>query len=228
MSMDEDGGATRRLDDAIVSRASVIGTASLHEAGGRIGALPERLRPLHPAMHVAGRAFPVRSPVGDNLWIHRALVAAAPGDILVVEAGAGEAFGYWGEIMASAAIARGLAGLVITGGVRDSLRLVDLGLPTFTTGTAIKGTIKASDGDGALGEPVRIGEIVIRRGDLIVGDADGVLCLSPSCAAKVVADAEQRDAAEQEILRRIAAGESTIDIYRLDPGPGVGASKGAA
>jgi 4-hydroxy-4-methyl-2-oxoglutarate aldolase len=207
--------AEKRIDDDLLARAAGIGTASLHEAGERAGALPATLRALHPSMHVSGRAFPVRSPVGDNLWLHRALAAAQPGDILVVDAGEGAGFGYWGEIMASAAIARGIAGIVITGGVRDSLRLIELGHPTFTTGTAIRGTVKVPDGDGAVGEPVRIGEVLVRLGDLIVGDADGVVAFPAHRAADVIAAAEQRDAAEQDILRRLAAGETTVEIYKL-------------
>jgi 4-hydroxy-4-methyl-2-oxoglutarate aldolase len=170
-------------------------------------------------MHAAGRALPVRSPRGDNLWLHRALAVAQPGDLLVVDAGDGAEYGYWGEIMASAAIARGVVGLVITGGVRDSLRLIALNHATFATGTAIRGTIKDPAGDGAVGDPVRLGEVVVRRGDLIVGDADGVLCLPSPDAATVVAKAEARDADEQVILRRLADGETTLAIYRLDPGP---------
>ena len=135
--------------------------------------------------------------------------------MLVVDAGAGQGFGYWGEIMASAALARGLAGLVITGGVRDTLRLVELALPTFTTGSAIRGTIKDPKGDGALGEPLRIGEVVVRPGDLVVGDADGVVAFPAVRAAEVIAAAQGRDAAEQDILRRLSAGETTLDIYSL-------------
>ena len=209
------GDASLHLDDALLARAAALGTASLHEAAGRVGALPHAIKPLSPTMHAAGRALPVRSPVGDNLWLHRAIALAAPGDMLVIDAGAGEGFGYWGEIMATAAQARGIAGLVITGGVRDSLRLIALGLPTFSTGVAIRGTGKDPHGDGAVGEPVRIGEIVVRRGDLIVGDADGVFAIPAARALEAIDAAERRDAGEQDYLRRIAAGETTIDIYRL-------------
>ena len=208
-----------RIDDAVLARARATGTASLHEASGRRGALPHGLRAIDPAMRMAGRALPVRSPVGDNLWIHRAIAAAQPSDVLVVDAGDGPGFGYWGEIMASAALARGLAGLVITGGVRDVTRLVELGLPTFCTGTAIRGTVKAADGDGAVGEPVRIGEIVVRAGDLVAGDADGVVAFPAADAERVIAASEERDRAEVDILRRLAAGETTMQIYGLPDGP---------
>ena len=201
------------LPAALLDRASVLSAASLHEASGRLGALPANLRPLTPLMRVVGRALPVRSPAGDNLWLHHALIAAQPRDVLVVDTGAGLDFGYWGEIMATAAAVRGVAGLVIIGGVRDMLRLIEIGVPTFSVTITIQGTVKNLQGDGAVGEPVRIGEVMVRRGDLIFGDADGVVALNPALAAAAVARAEQRDADEIHILERIRAGASTLDIY---------------
>lgn len=209
------GPSPTALSDALLERASRLGTATIHEAAGRIGDLPHALKPLAPSMHLAGRALPVCSPPGDNLWLHRALETIQPGDVLIVETGGGEQFGYWGEVMATAAIARGAAGFVITGGVRDSLRLVELGLPTFSAAVAIKGTIKDQKGAGSIGDPIRIGSIVVRRGDLVVGDADGVVVIPTDRAEEVVMASEQRDAAEVEILKRIRCGELTMDIYHL-------------
>ncbi len=167
-------------------------------------------------MHMAGRAFPVRCPTGDNLWIHRALATAGQDDVLVVDAGPGGAeFGYWGEVMASAAIARGIAGIVISGGVRDSLRLSELGLPTFSASIAIKGTGKDPDGDGSIDAPVRMGEIVVRRGDLILGDADGVVALKPDAAVRAIPLSEARDVAEISIIERLKAGATTLEVYTL-------------
>jgi 4-hydroxy-4-methyl-2-oxoglutarate aldolase len=192
-----------------------VSTATLHEAAGRRGALPSHIKPVDPRMQVTGPAYPVLCPPGDNLWIHKALLEAQPGDVLVVDCGAGDEFGYWGEIMATAAIARGLAGLVITGGVRDSLSLIDLGLPTFAGRICIQGTGKDTKADGAIGEPIRIGSINVRRGDLVVGDADGVLVLSPEDAAWVVPAGRERDAKEVAILERIRAGEPTLEVYKF-------------
>lgn len=190
-------------------------TATLHEASGRRGALPAYLKPLASTMHMAGRALPVRCPAGDNLQIHHALAQARKDDVLVVEVGIGEDYGYWGEIMATAALARQLAGLVITGGVRDSLRLIELGLPTFARMIAIKGTGKDPGADGAVGEPVRIGEIVIRAGDLIVGDADGLVSFPASDVASVIEASERRDEAEVAIMEKLRAGASTLDVYKF-------------
>ncbi|WP_068875903.1 MULTISPECIES: RraA family protein [unclassified Phenylobacterium] len=203
------------VGDDLVAAAAGLSAASLHEAARRAGALPAALKPVDPAMRLCGRALPVRCPAGDNLWIHRALADADPGEVLVVETGAGADFGYWGEIMATAAIARGLAGLVITGGVRDSLRLIELGLPTFSAAISIRGTLKNPAGAGAVGEPVRIGEVVVRRGDLVFGDADGVVVLDPETAAAAVPAAARRDADEAAILDQVRAGALTLDVYKL-------------
>ena len=205
----------RPLGSELVERAAKLSSASLHEAAGRAGALPSALKPLDRLMRICGVALPVRCPAGDNLWIHRALAVAQPGDVLVVETGAGTEFGYWGEIMATAAIARGVAGLVISGGVRDSLKLVELGLPTFSASVCIKGTVKDPEGDGAVGEAVRLGEVVVRKGDLVFGDADGLVVLSPAQALSAVPNAERRDADEIGILEKVRAGALTLDVYKL-------------
>ena len=202
-------------DFRLFAGADMPSTATLHEAAGRRGALPSVIKPIDAAMRLAGPALPVRCPPGDNLWIHRALAEARPGDVLVVDCGPGDEFGYWGEVMGTAAIARGVAGLVISGGVRDSLALIRLGLPTFSGRICIAGTGKDPAGDGAVGEPVRIGGVVIRKGDLVVGDADGVLVLSPEEAARAIPDARERDAKEAGILEQVRAGALTLDVYKF-------------
>jgi 4-hydroxy-4-methyl-2-oxoglutarate aldolase len=199
----------------LINAAMSLSTASLHEASGRHGALPSTLKPLSPSMHLSGRALPVRCPAGDNLWLHRALAQAEEGDVLVVDCGKGLEYGYWGEIMATAAVARGVAGLVICGGVRDSQALIALGLPTFSATVCIRGTGKDPEGRGSVGERVRIGQITINRGDLIVGDADGVLALSPEQAAEAIPAAKRRDQEEVSILAQVRAGSLTLDVYKL-------------
>lgn len=194
---------------------TVLSSATVHEAAGRTGALPSAIKPLHPSMHLEAPAFPVKAPPGDNLWLHRAVYAACPGEVLVVDTGGGLEFGYWGEILAEAAIARGLAGLIIHGGVRDSARLVEMGWPVFAERVCIRGTGKDPHGDGELGEPVLIGEQTVRLGDLIVADADGVVVVPAERVAEVRRLSAEREAAEADYLRRIRSGESTLDIYRL-------------
>ena len=197
----------------LLGRARRLSAASLHEASGRQGALPHTILPIDRSMHLAGPALPVRCAAGDNLAIHEALAAAQAGEVLVIDVGEGVGFGYWGEIMAVAGLARGIAGMIITGGVRDVLRLVDLGLPTFSAAVTIRGTAKDRSADWAVGEPVRIGEVVVRRGDLVVGDADGVVVLRPAQAATAIPAAEQRDRKEIGILEEIRAGALTLDVY---------------
>jgi 4-hydroxy-4-methyl-2-oxoglutarate aldolase len=177
--------------------------------------LPSFIKPIDRLMSVQGPALPVRCPPGDNLWIHRALAAVKQGEVLVVECGPGMEFGYWGEIMATSAIALGAAGLIITGGVRDSQQLIALGLPTFAGAICIQGTGKDPNGDGAVGEPVRIGAVTVSRGDLVVGDADGVIILPASDGPALIQAAHNRDAKEAEILERVRAGALTLDIYNL-------------
>ncbi|MFK4040301.1 RraA family protein [Nonomuraea wenchangensis] len=198
--------------------AAALPTATLHEAAGKIGALPSAVKPVRPGMRLAGPALPVLSPPGDNLWLHRAIYAAQPGDVLVVAFGEGSdplEFGHWGEVMAVAALERGIAGLVIDGGVRDADQLATRGFPTFASSVSIRGTGKDPEGTGAVGEPVRIGEVNVHRGDLVVGDGDGVVVLPAGLAGGVVRTARERETAEQEIFARLAAGESTLDVYRL-------------
>jgi len=203
------------ISDKVVTLAAALSAASLHEAAGKAGALPARLKPIDPRMRLCGRALPVRCAPGDNLRIHHALAVAESGDVLVVDTGEGLEFGYWGEIMATAAMKRGLAGLVIDGGVRDTRRLVALGLPTFSACICIRGTAKDAASEGSVGEPVRIGDVTVRKGALVVGDADGVVLVAAESAAAVVEAAWRRDADEVGILDRIRLGALTRDLYDL-------------
>jgi 4-hydroxy-4-methyl-2-oxoglutarate aldolase len=189
--------------------------ATVHEAAGRIGALPARLRPVFPGATVFGPAFPVLCPVGDNLWLHRALVRAEPGDVLVVQTTAADEFGYWGEILSEAAAIHGVAGLVLDGGVRDIRALERVGLAVFATGACIKGTTKNPEGRGRLGATIRLGEVQIEAGDLIVGDDDGVVCIPRSRVPEVLAGSKVRDETEARLIREIRSGATTLDLFGL-------------
>lgn len=197
-----------------------LGSATLHEAAGREGALRPELQAVAPSMQLAGPAYPVQAAPGDNLWIHRAIYRAAPGDVLVVATGDDVArWGYWGEIMSEAASARGLGGLVLEGGSRDSERLAEIGFPVFSLGRCIRGTGKDPSQPGSLGEAVHVGETLVSSGDLIVGDADGVLALHHARAAEVVAAGIARAAKEREVVAKLRAGATTLDLYDLPPAP---------
>lgn len=198
-----------------IAEASRLGAATLHEASGRIGALPSAIKPVAPDMCIAGPAFTVHVPRGDNLWIHRALYAAAPGDVLVVSTSGGIEWGYWGDILNTAAIERGLGGLVIDGGVRDVAGLSQMEFPVFSNGICINGTIKGFDATAWLRQPIRIGEVVVRQGDLVVGDRDGVVVLPSASVADALAGGARRERDEADKIAKIRAGERTIDIYGL-------------
>lgn len=204
-----------RPDAATIAAAGGLPTATLHEAGGRIGVMPSAIKPVAPGMRVCGPAVTVHSPGGDNLWLHRAIYVAQPGDVLVVHVSGAYDFGYWGEIMSCAAKTRGLAGLVIDGCVRDGAILADFGLPVFARGLCIRGTGKDFGARGWINFPTLFGDLTVNAGDLMVGDTDGVLVIPRLRAQEVVALAQQREAKEAAILDRIRAGERTLEVYKF-------------
>ena len=202
-----------RVAPALVVRAAALSTATLHEAAGKVGALPPAIKPVHRGMRLCGPALTVQSPPGDNLWIHRALYAAKQGDILVVHVGGAHEHGYWGEVMSTAAKAVGLAGLVIDGCVRDSELLAQIGFPVFARGLCIRGTGKDFGALGWINAPILIGDAAIKPGDLILGDADGVVAVSREKAPAALDASFRRDADEAEICRKLAAGATTLDLF---------------
>jgi 4-hydroxy-4-methyl-2-oxoglutarate aldolase len=193
-----------------------LGSATLHEAAGQIGALPSEITSRTPSLPLIGRAFPVTCPPADNLWLHKAIYAAAPGDVIVADVGGAYEAGYWGEVLSAAARSRGLGGLVIDGGVRDQARLAGIGVPVFSRRVCMRGTTKSQNGNGALKTPITLGEVVIRHGDLVVGDEDGVVVLPAELVNGIISAAEQRQRKEAEYLAKIHAGHSTLQLYGLD------------
>lgn len=204
-----------RVDPATVAAARALPAATLHEAGGRIGVLPSSIKPVAPTFRICGPAVTVQSPGGDNLWLHRALYVAEPGDVLVVHVSGAHDFGYWGEIMSAAANARQLGGLVIDGCVRDGAVLADFGFPVFARGLCIRGTGKDFGARGWINHPVLFDDLVVQPGDLLVGDTDGVVALPRARAAEIVQLAQAREAKEAGIVQRIRAGERTLEVYNF-------------
>ncbi len=207
-------GFTRVAPD-IIERAQGLSSATIHEAGGKIGVMPHEIKPVHPEFRVCGPAVPVHSPPGDNLWLHYAIYAAQPGDVLVVHTEGKYDHGYWGEVMSTAAKARHLGGLVIDACVRDYLLLREVGFPVFARGQCIRGTAKDKTAYGAINRQLRFGGLAVEPGDLVVGDNDGVVVVPQARAADVVEASYRRDAEEIAICERLMAGETTLDIYRL-------------
>jgi 4-hydroxy-4-methyl-2-oxoglutarate aldolase len=203
----------------LVPRAAHLGASTVHEAAGRIGALPSSISALHREQPpIAGPAATVLCPAGDNLWLHRAIYTAAPGEVLVVEVGTGEDFGYWGEIMATAAQERGIAGLVLGGCVRDAVQMQRLGFPVFSTGTCIRGTVKDPLRPGAIGGRLRLGDVLVSPGDLVVADADGVVVVPADRAEAAVAAGEARERKEADAMAQLRAGATTLELFGLPGG----------
>jgi 4-hydroxy-4-methyl-2-oxoglutarate aldolase len=199
----------------LIARARSLSSATVHEAGGRIGVMPPAIKPVHPHFRVCGPALTVHAPPGDNLRLHHAIAAARPGDVLVVHCQGAYDHGYWGEVMSTAALARGLGGLVIDGGVRDFALLDTVGFPVFARGLCIRGTAKDPAAIGAIDVPLLFGALVVHPGDLVIGDNDGVVVVPAARAEAVIAASEARDAEEARICERLIAGETTLAIYGL-------------
>jgi 4-hydroxy-4-methyl-2-oxoglutarate aldolase len=203
---------------ALVRRAGELGPSTLHEAAGRIGAMASAVAAMTPGIPLAGWAFPVVSPPGDNLWLHRAVYAATPGSVLVVDVSDGHEYGYWGEVLSHAALVRGLAGVVIDGGVRDTAQLKQIGLPVYARRRCIRGTVKDPEGPGALNLPAVVGGVRVHPGDLVVGDDDGLVVLPRQTVQSAVADGEARVRREADVIARLYRGDRTIELLDLtDP-----------
>lgn len=185
--------------------------ATIHEAFGRQGAFPAAIKPIHPAMKLCGPAFTIQSMPGDNLLLHRAIVSASPGAVLVAEVSGFYEAGYWGEILTVAAQARGIAGLVIDGCIRDADEIEALGFPVFCRGLSIKGTTK--HGTGALNAAITIGDTRIAPGDVIVGDRDGVVAVPDGRVDDTIARCEARVEKEKRTMQALREGKTTLEIY---------------
>jgi 4-hydroxy-4-methyl-2-oxoglutarate aldolase len=196
-----------------ILQARSLGAATLHEAAGRIGALPSSIKPVAADMVLCGPAFTVHCPALSNLQIHHAIYQARPGDVLVVHVSGGTEAGYWGDILNEAALARDLGGLVIDGGVRDTAGLAATSFPVFSQGVSIQGTVKDFDATAWLQSPVRLGNVVVTPGDLMMGDRDGVVALPQGQVDVIVAAAQARQADEADKIERIRRGERTLDLY---------------
>jgi 4-hydroxy-4-methyl-2-oxoglutarate aldolase len=205
----------QRVAAQVVAAAANLPAATLHEAAGRIGVMPSAIKPVAPAFRICGPALTVHSPGGDNLWLHRAIYVAQPGDVLVVHVSGAYDFGYWGEIMSAAAKVRGLGGLVIDGCVRDGAVLEQFGFPVFARGLCIRGTGKDFGATGWINHPVLFDSLTVDAGDLVVGDTDGVVVMPRARAAELVERAIEREAKEAQIVERIRAGERTLEVYKF-------------
>lgn len=198
------------LTDARLRDLTAFDTATLYEASGLDCSLDPALRPVYAGAALVGRALPVRTHPADNLPLHLALESAQPGDVLVVD-GRGELCGYWGEVLAIAAQAKGVAGLVIDGGVRDTKRLEELGFPVFSRGVSVRRTGK--NFGGSVGEPLTVGGVLVSPGDAVVGDADGVVVIPAGAVAPTVDAARARVDKEAGFIERLKQGTTSMELY---------------
>lgn len=191
-----------------------LGAATLGECGA--APLPPRIRAAWVGARLAAPAYPVRCAANDNLALHVAVTRAPRGSALVADLGDERERGFWGEVLTVAAQARGLAGLVIDGGVRDIAALHAHRFPVFATGLVLRGASK--ERAGSAGRPISIDGVEVRAGDWLIGDADGVACLAAGKLEGALAAARARAEREQRYFAELRAGRTTLELLGLDAG----------
>ncbi|MFF1919493.1 4-carboxy-4-hydroxy-2-oxoadipate aldolase/oxaloacetate decarboxylase [Streptomyces sp. NPDC058221] len=196
-----------------VTALAGYGVATVHEALGRTGLLGHRLRPVQQDVRVAGTAVTVLSWPGDNLMIHAAVEQCGEGDILVVTTTSPSTDGMFGELFATALLHRGVRGLVTDAGVRDTAELRAMGFPVWAAAVSAQGTVKATG--GSVNVPVSIGGRIVRAGDVILADDDGVMCVPREQAAAAVELSEARTLKEEASRAAFAEGQLGLDRYGL-------------
>jgi RraA family protein len=202
----------RRPSPALVAALGEMVTAHLSDNMSRLQGAAAAIRPMHRGGRLAGVALTVRVPPGDNLLVHKAIDIAAPGDVIVVDAGGALGQAIIGDIMTSHAAKRGVAGFVIDGAIRDADELAARDFPVYARGVTHRGPYK--NGPGEIGVPVSIGGMVVNPGDIVVGDGDGVVAVPLADAEAVLAAAREQKKKEDATLAAIAAG--TIDRKWVD------------
>jgi 4-hydroxy-4-methyl-2-oxoglutarate aldolase len=207
----------RKVDrpaQAEVAALAKFSPATIHEAQGRRGALSSRLKPVDYRMKLCGPAFTVRCAPRDNIMLQVAISYAQPGDVIVVSAGEYEEAGSFGDVLANACLAKGLGGLVTDTGVRDTLQLRELGFPVFSLSVCIKGTVKETL--GAINQPIIVGGEIVNAGDIIAGDADGLVVVRRDEVAEVATLCQAREDAEAGYIAAYKAGKSVIEVSKLE------------
>lgn len=204
----------KRPPKELIESFKEMGTATVHEASGRKGAVDHVIKPIAGGVRLCGPAFTVQCHPGDNLMLHKALERAQPGDVLVASVGGCYGFGYWGGLMATSAVAKKLGGLAIDGCIRDSAEIIKMGFPIFCRGFSIRGTTKTVL--GLINHPTLFGGVLVQPGDLILGDDDGVVVVERMECEAVLEKSIKRIEAEKKKSAQLKAGVSSMELNKLD------------
>jgi len=202
-----------RADLAVIDGLGAAGTATVHEAIARVGFAGSDLRPIQQGVRIAGSAITVLSHPGDNIMIHAAVEVCRAGDVLVVVNTAPSTHGMFGELLATSLQTRGVRGLVIDAGVRDTSELRAMGFPVWSRHVSCQGTVKSTA--GSVNVPVVLGGLVVNPGDVVCADDDGVVVVPRADAQWALAQSLTRIAKEEQTRSRLAAGELGVDFYGL-------------